>query len=335
MSREKVSGEKKKLASRLLTAHIISPLTKFSHLTSHIFMRNLLIFSVLAILLGGAGCKNEEKGKTINGNEFTLFHTGKKGGKMPVEDLFAKVQMYTYLNDSLVQSTRKSGEAEFIPIPKKDDPRGAQIPPHFIECLKKMVPGDSLILFENMDSIPPLPPQYSWVKTVSYHIVLEDVLSMDDRKAIAEEQQKKVMAGREEMMKLIPGIEKTVQENIAAWNQKSLGDKLKTTASGLQYVILSEGDGPAVAKGDQVKVHYYGALMDTKRFDDSFSRGEPIALQVGTGQVIAGWDEGLQLFKKGTKVLLFIPYELAYGEAGNPPTIPAKSMLAFYTDIQK
>lgn len=298
-------------------------------------MRNLLILSVLALILGGAGCKKEEKGKTANGNEFTLFHLGKKSDKVLAEDMFAKVQMYTYLNDSLVQSTRKTGDAEYIPIPKKDDPRGAQIPPHFIECLKKMMPGDSLILFENMDSIPPLPPQYSWVKSVSYHIVLEEIMTMDDRKAMAEEQQKKVMAAREEMMKLVPEVEKTVKENIAAWNGKSLGDKLKTTASGLQYVVLSEGDGPKVNKGDAVKVHYYGALMDSNRFDDSYSRGEPIALQVGTGQVIPGWDEGLQLFKKGTKVLLFIPYELGYGEAGNPPVIPAKAMLAFYTDIQK
>ena len=90
-----------------------------------------------------------------------------------------------------------------------------------------------------------------------------------------------------------------------------------------------------VNKGDAIKVHYYGALMDTKRFDDSFSRGEPIALQVGTGQVSPGWDEGLQLFKKGTKVMLFIPYALGYGEEGNPPVIPGKAMLAFYTEIQK
>ena len=80
-------------------------------------MHKLLPLVALGLIFSLAACKKEEKGKTKNGNEYTLFHLGKKDGKKPAEDMFCQVHMYTYLNDSLMQSTRKMGEPEYIPIP--------------------------------------------------------------------------------------------------------------------------------------------------------------------------------------------------------------------------
>ena len=68
-------------------------------------------------------------------------------------------------------------------------------------------------------------------------------------------------------------------------------------------------------------------------FDNSFSRGEPFVFPLGAGQVIKGWDEGLALLPKGTKATLFIPYELGYGETGSPPSIPPRSELIFYVEV--
>jgi len=82
-----------------------------------------------------------------------------------------------------------------------------------------------------------------------------------------------------------------------------------------------------------VGVNYYGTLMDGTRFDDSWSRGQDFSFPVGQSQVIKGWDEGVLNFPVGTKATLFIPYALAYGEAGSPPTIPAKSDLVFYIEV--
>ena len=106
-----------------------------------------------------------------------------------------------------------------------------------------------------------------------------------------------------------------------------------TTNSGLICHIVSKGEGPKVQIGSNVKVHYYGYLTENgQKFDSSFERGEPITVQVGAGQVIPGWEEGLSLLSQGDKAKLFIPSGLAYGDQGIPGVIPGNAELAF--DVQ-
>jgi len=128
-----------------------------------------------------------------------------------------------------------------------------------------------------------------------------------------------------------------VIEGVRPWDVK--GKDTLTTPSGLKYIILSaRPEGQKVESGSKVKVHYSGFFKDGKMFDSSIERGQPIALTVGKGQVIKGWDEGLALLHKGEKAKFIIPYQLAYGENGRPPVIPAKSDLIFdveIVDVQK
>ena len=112
-------------------------------------------------------------------------------------------------------------------------------------------------------------------------------------------------------------------------NAKKAG--VKTTASGLQYVVQKEGTGKAPAADSIVKVHYTGKLVDGTVFDSSVERGEPIEFPLN--QVIAGWTEGLQLMKEGGKATLYIPSQLGYGEQGVPGTIPANSTLIFDVEL--
>lgn len=107
------------------------------------------------------------------------------------------------------------------------------------------------------------------------------------------------------------------------------------TASGLYYVVEKEGTGAQAEAGKQVSVHYAGSLTDGTEFDNSFKRGQPIEFQLGVGQVIKGWDEGIALMREGAKYKLVIPYQLAYGENGRPPVIPAKAALIFDTELIK
>src|SRR5687767_10463762 len=108
-----------------------------------------------------------------------------------------------------------------------------------------------------------------------------------------------------------------------------------TTATGLKYLDEKVGNGAAVKVGDRVDVHYTGTFKDGKKFDSSKDRGEPFTVPVGAGQVIKGWDEGLVGMKVGGTRKLIIPYQLAYGEAGRPPVIPAKSELHFEIELLK
>ncbi|MCO8079135.1 FKBP-type peptidyl-prolyl cis-trans isomerase [Acinetobacter lwoffii] len=112
-------------------------------------------------------------------------------------------------------------------------------------------------------------------------------------------------------------------------NAKKAG--VKTTASGLQYVVTKEGTGKQPAASSVVKVHYTGKLVDGKVFDSSVERGEPIEFPLN--QVIPGWTEGLQLMKQGGKATLYIPSQLGYGEQGVPGTIPPHSTLIFDVEL--
>ena len=108
--------------------------------------------------------------------------------------------------------------------------------------------------------------------------------------------------------------EKNVQagKDYLATNGKKQG--VTTTASGLQYEVLKQGDGPKPKATDTVKVHYHGTLISGKVFDSSVQRGEPI--EFGLNQVIKGWTEGVQLMPKGSKYKFTIPADLAYGANG-------------------
>ncbi len=108
-------------------------------------------------------------------------------------------------------------------------------------------------------------------------------------------------------------------------------DDVITTASGLQYTVLKEGTGKSPKATDTVVCHYEGFLTNGTVFDSSIQRGEPAAFPLNG--VIAGWTEGLQLMKEGGKNRFFIPYHLAYGEAGAAGSIPPYAALIFDVEL--
>lgn len=110
------------------------------------------------------------------------------------------------------------------------------------------------------------------------------------------------------------------------------GGSVITTASGLQYEIIEEGDGEQPKVGDIVSVHYTGTLTDGTVFDSSVTRGQPITFPLGVGRVIPGWDEGIALLKVGTKARFTIPSNLAYGASGTG-SIPGGATLIFDVDL--
>ena len=111
-------------------------------------------------------------------------------------------------------------------------------------------------------------------------------------------------------------------------NTKKAG--ITTTASGLQYRVITEGTGKSPTATSQVTVHYAGTLISGDEFDSSYKRGEPISF--GLDQVIKGWTQGVQLMKEGGKYEFFIPYNLGYGERGSR-NIPPYATLVFTVEL--
>ncbi len=108
---------------------------------------------------------------------------------------------------------------------------------------------------------------------------------------------------------------------------------VSVTASGLQYSILSDAEGPKPSATDSVTVHYRGTLLNGTEFDSSYSRGEPATFQLN--QVIPGWTEGVQLMSEGAKFKFVIPYQLAYGERGAGASIGPYQTLIFEVELVK
>lgn len=118
-------------------------------------------------------------------------------------------------------------------------------------------------------------------------------------------------------------------EAFLAENAKKNG--VNVTASGLQYEVINEGQGPKPTATTQVTVHYHGTTIDGKIFDSSVERGQPATF--GLNQVITGWTEGLQLMSKGAKYRFFIPSELAYGSRGAGNAIGPNEVLIFEVEL--
>ncbi|MGB7327184.1 MAG: FKBP-type peptidyl-prolyl cis-trans isomerase [Rubripirellula sp.] len=117
--------------------------------------------------------------------------------------------------------------------------------------------------------------------------------------------------------------------NYLAANAKKEG--VKELEGGLQYKVLTAGEGESPAATDTVKVHYTGTLIDGTVFDSSVKRGEPATFRVN--QVIKGWQMALQEMKVGDKWMLYIPSDLAYGERGSPGAIGPHEVLVFEVEL--
>jgi peptidylprolyl isomerase len=112
-----------------------------------------------------------------------------------------------------------------------------------------------------------------------------------------------------------------------------MDEKAIQTASGLEYVEITEGTGAQPKQGDTVSVHYTGWLKSGQKFDSSVDRGEPFAFPIGKGRVIKGWDEGVGTMKVGGKRKLIIPAHLGYGERGAGSVIPPGATLIFEVEL--
>ena len=164
----------------------------------------------------------------------------------------------------------------------------------FIQGLKDANKADSLALLNNQEL---------------YEVAMQ----------LNTEIQKQIMEKNKEL------AERNLKEQQEFFEQNKKKPGIKTTASGLQYEVLTAGKGKSPKATDKVKVNYRGYFISGDEFDSSYKRGEPASFQVD--KVIKGWTEILQLMKVGDKFRVYIPSELAYGEEGRQGIEPNKALI--------
>ena len=188
-----------------------------------------------------------------------------------------------------------------------------------------------------MDIGKSLEPMKDEIDTATVKRAIDDMIA-GKKPLLTQEQGMAIMQTFAERMQVKQQEEMAAKskQNLAAEaaflaaNSKKPG--VVTTASGLQYQVITEGTGAKPKATDRVAVHYAGTLLDGTEFDSSYKRGEPA--QFVLGSVVPGWSEALQLMPKGSKYKLWIPSKLGYGEAGTPGgPIPPNSALVFELEL--
>jgi FKBP-type peptidyl-prolyl cis-trans isomerase FklB len=172
----------------------------------------------------------------------------------------------------------------------------------------------------------------SGVTTLDYSKIakgIEDVLEQKATDMAAEEAQAVITEFFQSLQSV--QAEKAQAEGKAFLAQNASRAEVVTLASGLQYEILTEGNGAIPTADQTVKVHYHGTTLDGNVFDSSVRRGEPTSF--GVTQVISGWVEALQLMPVGSKWKLFIPSDLAYGAQGAGQAIAPHATLIFEVEL--
>jgi FKBP-type peptidyl-prolyl cis-trans isomerase FkpA len=299
-------------------------------------MRLTFIYLAIASMFFAIGCKKEEVKVTPSGYEYVM-HTNSDGRKAkPGDYVYFHAQMRN--GDSVFYASREMGAtAPFLQIPTEEAELGlgSRKPSPVEEVLRLMAVGDSVTIFINIDTLPNKPPGFENAKVMYYDVVAIDIKNAEEFAIANEKQREEERVKREAAQARVPEIAAMVSKTISDYVGGKLGSQIKTTASGLKYILHDPGNGKPAKADKLVSVQYYGALRDGNMFDNSFERGVAFTFQLGKGQVIPGWDEGIALLKEGGKATLFIPAELGYGAAGSPPVIPENAELIFYVELEK
>ncbi|PLW84145.1 hypothetical protein CWI75_02005 [Kineobactrum sediminis] len=157
----------------------------------------------------------------------------------------------------------------------------------------------------------------------------EPRLTEEEIQAEMQAYQEKAVAEQEALLAAAGEVNAQAAEAFLAENAER--EEVTVTESGLQYEVVTAGEGASPGPDDTVEVHYRGTLIDGTEFDSSYARGEPVTF--GVGQVIAGWTEALQLMSPGAKWNLYIPSDLAYGPAGAGNLIGPNAALIFEVEL--
>ena len=295
-------------------------------------MKNLKnLFLLVALIVAAAACK---KSKTASGFAYTMHKEG-TGAKANLGDaVFYDVILKG--DDSTLFSTIKEGQQakSLLEDPKSNPEIFYKVT---MEALSLLKIGDSATFTVPLDTFKTKPAGLEKAKVASLTIMLRNVKSKKDveaRQAELKALAESIQAAKPVFIARAKGVADSTTKIAKDFATGKLPANVKELPSGLKIAILKEGTGAMPKKGEIVLVNYYGALKTGVKFDESFTRGEPINFPIGGGQVIPAWDQGLMELKEGTIAILFVPAALGYGERATGP-IPANSDLVFYVELLK
>jgi FKBP-type peptidyl-prolyl cis-trans isomerase len=308
-------------------------------------MKNYKSFVALLALLTGASTMSSCQKTKVTEKDAVEYTYIKEGSEKASNGSFLLYNLeITTANDSVIYSTLTQPFPGYLMANDSITPQNGMD-----EIFLSLRKGDSItfeaaakIIFNGNQPAPIKEDDVIKVRLGAYDVKTESEMQAYYEEVMKKEQEKSA----ERAKALLVEEAKTIESYIA---EKGL--TAQKTENGLYYVIETEGTGDSTTAGTTMYVNYAGYLLNGTLFDTSYPEiakannvfseerpYEPLPVNVGMGQVIPGWDEGLMLLKKGSKAKFIIPSPLAYGENGAGELIPANSILVFdveVTDVQK
>ena len=300
---------------------------------------SIKLFPLLAGLTLFAACEGESQDgiqTTENGTRYTYTTRNEDGKLAAAGDFIYFDAVLKTEGDSVLIDTREGGGPSPV-IQALSDSIVDQNTGPVEDVLRKVRVGEHIVIRTNLDKFPSKPPGMENDSVLLYDIEVKEIIDQNEFNArqekLAQEAQVKADATRAREEERLAFTQQVYEDYKAG----KLDGDLKTTADGIKYIIHEAGDGPEAEAGKGVVVQYIGRLTSNGEvFDQSFERGMGIPFPLGSGRVIPGWDEGIDLLRQGDRATLIIPSELGYGAQGTPNgSIPPNSELMFYVELEE
>jgi FKBP-type peptidyl-prolyl cis-trans isomerase FkpA len=262
--------------------------------------------------------------QTITEHGYRFVNHTNKVGIRPQRGESALFQVEVFAGTTLLNSSKKNPGGQYrYEILSPGTETSFYPPMHDASLL--MAVGDSATIYQAVDSTMRryFPPQEQNAKELRFELVLREIISVEAKMKAAE--QARVYA---------KSIETKIKTKALAFCAGTYDNLAITLPSGVKIYVDEAGKGAKVQKGEAIQAHYFGLLKNGTPFDNSYERREPLAFAAGTGQMIAGFDEGTLHLRHGDKAYILIPWHLGYGDseaAGG--SIPPKSDLVFFLDL--
>lgn len=279
-----------------------------------------------AMALAFTSCDNDNGGiKKTDGGLMYRIVKDEPGEEHPAVDDIVKLHVNIHVSDSVLLNSRKMNRNEPFEFPLMK----GMFSSDWLNGIPLLTAGDSAIFYVPVDTAKKyaegqFPPFAKSGDTVIYEVQMISFQSASEAKKKEEEAAQAQMDADDEKLQ-------------AYFKEKGLNPQ--KTESGLYYVIDRKGNGEQIQRGQKVTVDYTGTNLDGKPFDSNvdpqFNHVEPFSFNVGVGQVIPGWDEGVMLLREGSKARFFIPSPLAYGQRDMGPDMGANAILVFNVDVKK
>lgn len=285
----------------------------------HIF-RALFLTSIFLLALSCSLLKPGSKFQTSESGLKYKFVEKYKGRMAPENGKLISFRMTYGTEDTVLFNSNKLPQKVMV-LPMQS----SAFPGDFYEMIEMMHLGDSAIFYIDAEPFFTTTAGYDHVPDFAksldkllFHLKIMKIQTEEDIEKEMEALQIEMRDG--EADRILNYVNKN---NIAT----------PPTETGLYVITEEEGNGPKPQKGDKVKVHYTGYLLDGTKFDSSVDRGQPFEFPLGTGRVIKGWDEGIASLNVGSKAKLIIPSSLGYGDRGAGEIIKPYSTLIFDVEL--